>query len=45
MRKRREKLDYSAEMNRHDSPAMRLLFVMPGSLLYMYRIASRGRPR
>lgn len=50
MRKRLEKIDYSAEMNKHDSPAVRLLFValaLFGLLLatYLYRIPSRDRPR
>ena len=44
MRKRREKVDYSAEMNRHDSPAMRLLFVALGTLFVLLGIAGALLP-
>jgi uncharacterized membrane protein YbaN (DUF454 family) len=39
MRKPREKVDYSAEMQRHDSPTMRLLFAGLGSLFLLLGIA------
>lgn len=44
MRKRRENIDYSAEMNRHDSPAVRLLFVALGSLFVLLGIAGAFLP-
>lgn len=44
MRKLREKIDYSAEMNRHDSPAMRLLFVTLGTLFVFLGIAGALLP-
>lgn len=44
MRKRREKIDYSAEMNRHDSPAVRLLFVFLGTLFVLLGIAGAFLP-
>lgn len=44
MRKRREKIDYSAEMNKHDSPAVRLLFVVLGSLFVVLGIAGAFLP-
>lgn len=44
MRKTREKIDYSAEMNRHDSPAMRLLFVGLGTLFLLLGIAGAFLP-
>ncbi|MDR2239690.1 MAG: YbaN family protein [Zoogloeaceae bacterium] len=39
MDKRREKIDYSAEMNRHDSPTVRLLFIVLGTLFVLVGIA------
>ena len=39
MRKPQKKVDYSAEMRRHDSPAMRLLFAALGSLFLLLGIA------
>lgn len=44
MRKRRENIDYSAEMNRHDSPAVRLLFVALGTLFVLLGIAGAFLP-
>lgn len=44
MRKRREKVDYSAEMNRHDSPAVRLLFVALGTLFVLLGVAGAFLP-
>ena len=44
MRKRREKIDYSAEMNKHDSPAVRLLFVLLGTLFVLLGIAGAFLP-
>ena len=44
MRKRREKVDYSAEMNRHDSPAVRLLFVSLGTLFVLLGVAGAFLP-
>ena len=44
MRKRLDKVDYSAEMNRHDSPAVRLLFVALGTLFVLLGIAGAFLP-
>lgn len=44
MRKRRENIDYSAEMNRHDSPTVRLLFVALGTLFVLLGIAGAFLP-
>lgn len=44
MRKRLEKIDYSAEMRRHDSPAVRLLFVALGTLFVLLGIAGALLP-
>jgi len=44
MKRRREHIDYSAEMNRHDSPAMRLLFVALGTLFVLLGIAGALLP-
>lgn len=44
MRKRRPKVDYSAEMNKHDSPAVRLLFVFLGILFVLLGIAGAFLP-
>lgn len=44
MRKHREKIDYSNEMNRHDSPAVRLLFVVLGTLFVLLGIAGAFLP-
>lgn len=44
MRKRLKKIDYSAKMSRHDSPAMRLLFVALGTLFVVLGIAGALLP-
>ena len=44
MRKRLEKIDYSAEMNKHDSLAVRLLFVALGTLFVLLGIAGALLP-
>ena len=44
MRKRRQKVDYSAEMNKHDSPAVRLLFAFLGTLFVLLGIAGAFLP-
>jgi len=44
MRKRLEKIDYSAEMRRHDSPAVRLLFIALGTLFVLLGIAGALLP-
>jgi hypothetical protein len=44
MRKRRERIDYSAEMNKHDSPAVRALFVILGTLFVLLGIAGAFLP-
>ena len=44
MRKHRERIDYSAEMNKHDSPAVRLVFLALGTLLVMLGIAGAFLP-
>ena len=44
MRKRLEKIDYSAEMRRHVSPAVRLLFVALGTLFVLLGIAGALLP-
>jgi uncharacterized membrane protein YbaN (DUF454 family) len=44
MKQRRRHIDYSAEMNRHDSPAMRLLFVALGTLFVLLGIAGALLP-
>ncbi|MEZ5619328.1 MAG: YbaN family protein [Rhodocyclaceae bacterium] len=44
MRKPREIIDYSADMRRHDSPAMRLLFVVLGTLFLLLGIAGAFLP-
>lgn len=44
MSKQRQKIDYSAEMNRHDSPAVRLLFVGLGTLFVLLGIAGAVLP-
>lgn len=44
MLKRRGKVDYSAEMNMHDSPAVRLLFVALGTLFVLLGIAGAFLP-
>jgi uncharacterized membrane protein YbaN (DUF454 family) len=44
MKRRREHIDYSAEMRRHDSPAVRLLFVGLGTLFVLLGIAGAILP-
>ena len=44
MRKYRERIDYSAEMKRHDSPAVRLLFAGLGTLFILLGIAGAILP-
>lgn len=44
MRKRREKVDYSAEMNRHDALAMRLFYAALGTLFVLLGIAGAFLP-
>lgn len=44
MRKRRETIDYSAEMNKHDSRTVRLLFIFLGTLLLLLGIAGAFLP-
>ncbi len=44
MGKPRKKIDYSAEMNRHDSPAVRLLFAGLGTLFVLLGIAGALLP-
>lgn len=44
MAKHRQKIDYSAEMRRHDSPAVRLLFVGLGTLFVLLGIAGALLP-
>lgn len=39
MRKRRQRIDYSAEMNKHDFLAVRALFVILGTLFVLLGIA------
>ena len=41
---RRKKIDYSAEMKRHDSPSVRLLFVVLGTLFVLLGIAGAVLP-
>lgn len=40
----RKKIDYSAEMKRHDSPSVRLLFVVLGTLFVLLGIAGAVLP-
>jgi hypothetical protein len=44
MSKRRQTIDYSAEMKRHDSPAVRLLFAGLGTLFVLLGIAGAVLP-
>lgn len=44
MRKHRERIDYSAEMKRHDSSAVRLLFAGLGTLFVLLGIAGAILP-
>ena len=41
---RRKKIDYSAEMKRHDSPSVRLLFAVLGTLFVLLGIAGAVLP-
>lgn len=41
---RHKKIDYSAEMKRHDSPSVRLLFVVLGTLFVLLGIAGAVLP-